>query len=308
MKQLKAEYVICKIEVWNDLFQLSQDFMSHYVYRGQADSKWGLSTSLERLVNRLHKDYIDPILPFSYEQEGLKEFKLKYPLYANGNVIPSETDNIEWLSLMQHFGAPTRLLDFTFSPYIALFMAIDNFYADYCSLWCVNKYALNNYILNRYRLSHGNTKKLPYQEIEDYKYEYANKVVGSGCYTNNEQQGLIPISPHITNKRINAQQGLFVMPVNLKYSFEDSLYSICGHKEPAEISFDVIKQYSHTLQGKTSQSDFIIIKFDFPFNLKYQITTMLKQINITHETMFPGIEGLAKSMNVLRHKDTMYKS
>ena len=38
------------LETWNDLISLNQKFLNKFVFRGQADSAWELSTSLERMV------------------------------------------------------------------------------------------------------------------------------------------------------------------------------------------------------------------------------------------------------------------
>ena len=50
----------------------------------------------------------------------IKEFKWKFPSYEK-NLIPKDGELIEWLSIMQHFGAPTRLLDFP-CPCMLLFL------------------------------------------------------------------------------------------------------------------------------------------------------------------------------------------
>lgn len=66
----------------------------------------------------------------------IKEFKWKFPSYEK-KLIPKDGEFIEWLSIMQHFGAPTRLLDFSQSMYVALFMAMDNSFYDNFSIWCI---------------------------------------------------------------------------------------------------------------------------------------------------------------------------
>ena len=51
----------------------------------------------------------------------IKEFKWKFPSYEK-NLIPKDGELIEWLSIMQHFGAPTRLLDVRCLKHITYFI------------------------------------------------------------------------------------------------------------------------------------------------------------------------------------------
>src|SRR5215831_2913234 len=84
-------------------------------FRGQA-STWPMLSALSRhLMNSgVHKK----AWPLQ-EQRILWLFKRKAHLFLEH--IPAETDIFQWLALMQHHGAPTRLLDFRWSPHVAAF-------------------------------------------------------------------------------------------------------------------------------------------------------------------------------------------
>src|SRR5262245_20492426 len=66
---------------------------------------------------------------------------------------PREDDVLEWLALMRHYGAPTRMLDWTWSFFVALFFAIQ--YADSTSaVWGLNLDAIDENVpkATRHRL------------------------------------------------------------------------------------------------------------------------------------------------------------
>lgn len=92
-----------------------------YIWRGQSDSSWDLESSFDRL---LRKEKYTGNLEYAYE-DHLDRFKY----IARGRIeydeICDKYDNEMW-ALAQHYGLATPLLDWTFSPFVALFFAIHN--------------------------------------------------------------------------------------------------------------------------------------------------------------------------------------
>jgi hypothetical protein len=79
-------------------------------FRGHANKNWALSPSISR-------GRTDPIVD---EFRFFKQFKQD----AARVIANPPTDEWGWLFLMQHYGVPTRLLDFTENPLVALFFAV----------------------------------------------------------------------------------------------------------------------------------------------------------------------------------------
>lgn len=92
---------------WNEIHALAK---RGWLYRGQRVAGWPLQTSFERCANR---EGIAPERRQFVESEFMREFRRAYHHYATP--VPQPEAAIEWLSIMQHYGAPTRLLDFSYS-------------------------------------------------------------------------------------------------------------------------------------------------------------------------------------------------
>ena len=77
-----------------------------WIFRGHASANWRLRTTLDRQT------------PFGYqkrdaEEDLLRAFRRRAHNFLAAEHLPADDMSGEWLALMQHFGAPTRLLDFT---------------------------------------------------------------------------------------------------------------------------------------------------------------------------------------------------
>ena len=99
-----------------------------YAYRGQQDSEWLLhSAATRRLIDEHDRDIVrDPDFPqlyINYHRETLIE-----PARTRGfgSVSGRRLSDLEVLAKLQHFGAPTGLLDFSWSPLIALWFACED--------------------------------------------------------------------------------------------------------------------------------------------------------------------------------------
>src|SRR5215510_3064242 len=130
-------YRVVRIGSWEDYLSIITDSpYQHWAFRGQRDA----SAPLFSLISRYFMSFnVDPrAWP---EQEGriLRIFKRKAIHFLNH--VPDRDDDFQWLALMQDHGAPTRLLDFTWSPYVAAFFALHNATRD-AVIWACNPFEI----------------------------------------------------------------------------------------------------------------------------------------------------------------------
>jgi hypothetical protein len=102
-----------------------QRHRSNYVYRGVADKSWKLETSLVRIGKHCA----------SVERPLLRSFRK----YAEPGSIPSDSLWVR-MAVAQHHGLPTRLLDWTVSPKVAVHFATfeDQHHDKDGAIWCID--------------------------------------------------------------------------------------------------------------------------------------------------------------------------
>ena len=95
------------------------------------------------LTPKIFRAYIISRQNKSFELSIIEEFKKKAPALSNNT--PDSDDHISWLFLMQHYGTPTRLLDWTESALIALYFVVcdTSFEDEDGELWAMYPYKLN---------------------------------------------------------------------------------------------------------------------------------------------------------------------
>ncbi|MBD1364436.1 FRG domain-containing protein [Mucilaginibacter sp. ZT4R22] len=108
------EYKINSFEEFHVL--VTKHNTTNYVYRGHADTEWKLLPKAGR------PEFHDAYRPNMNEQTVLESWKR----YSQPHLKLQPIDNWDWLTLAQHHGLATRLLDWTRNPLVALYFATEH--------------------------------------------------------------------------------------------------------------------------------------------------------------------------------------
>lgn len=249
-----------------------------YLFRGQSDAEWSLEPTFTRVAKQRGLDRKEAL---QLEWESVVKFSMSakhlLPL-SNTLGLCLEQGRIDlagWGPLMQHYGAPTRQLDWSMSPWVALyFSCYENDESD-GALWIadfnkVEKMANTklaglkptaevflNFVCQP---SAGEILEFPNPDTCD-------KVFFSLLREPSAQEILRFSMPMTSNERIDAQQGRF---------------SLCTNP---------LADHAHEIHAANGLEKIIIDK-----SMKPQIMEELYRMNIIGGALFPGIDGLGRSI------------
>jgi hypothetical protein len=184
----------------SELFERIQPFNeARWAFRGQGADRV-LAASIERVAIR----------PGVAEDYAAREFRRRAHQYVTD--VPSVDLDLEWLALMQHHGAPTRLLDWTRSPHVAAFFAAQssnsaNPTADSAKplepfvIWAVDVDNVNAEAAAILHLPEGDNDL---SSCKNFRRIYWNQQPEIEPYL------VAAVQPHRMNERLTIQQGLFL--------------------------------------------------------------------------------------------------
>jgi hypothetical protein len=243
------------VELLDELYRQSWDdsierFRSPYIFRGVGIPSIDLSTSLQRLASG-HEDI------GKLERHLLRNFRK----YAHANAAAGNSV-WNWLALATHHRLPTRLLDWTYSPFVALHFATENLarYDTAGVVWCLNHREAN--------------QRLP----EELRTQLEEE--GSNVFT---VDMLTSVADSLEKLQALSRKDfvVFLEPPSLDARIVNqfALFSLMSRAD---------RRLDEWLLGQPELSRKIII----PAELKWEIRDKLDQAGITERMLFPGIDGL----------------
>ena len=189
-----------------------------WVFRGTKRHDYRLRSSLDRrLDHRSERGDAE-----TAEDYLLSQFQKAAHHHMGASIQPDS--KLEWLALMQHFGTPTRLLDFTRSPYVACFFALDepdedtNGEIQDRAIWAVDTDWLVRNSFRRIREKFSGCSENSFLDCQFLADNFNELFV-------NNQKMVLPVVPPRSNLRLLAQQGLFLCPGVAEAGFEENLVS-----------------------------------------------------------------------------------
>lgn len=197
-----------KVALHRGMTIYSNAINSASIFRGQSNAEWQLQPSVFRNEEGIH------------EAALMREFERQNPIEFSG------LTNIQKIIKMQHYGLPTRLLDFSLNPLVALYFACSDSSTD-GAVFALHGYPLHNEekswisivakALYEYELKNICIQDV-LQEILTEPSKYPSISVESSCTEKDICRLLefnaIGFLPKLTNPRIAAQEGVFLIMGN----------------------------------------------------------------------------------------------
>lgn len=222
---------------------------SPFVFRGLSRASYELKTSLNRIENA------------DAEYHLLRNFKK----YAKRE-LKVENNDWELMAVGQHYGLPTRLLDWTFSPLVALHFATINSEnkEEDAAVWCVDIDKVNK-LLPSTLMEILNEEKSSLFTVEMLGEKWKDIKAFDQFHQSKKEDFVFFLEPPSLDDRIINQYAIF---------------SVMSHREV------LLDQW---LKGHPECYKKIII----PANLKFEIRDYLDQLNMNERIIYPGLEGIS---------------
>jgi hypothetical protein len=279
--KLNDYYDTHHLETWKQVREFYQDFFGSkdevLVFRGHGSSEYILKSTLERTIEEFGLDFS---MAYQYEKILLRRFRGSAHLYDQS--MPEEEDILGWWALMRNYGAPTRLLDWTYSFFVAAYFALES-------------------------ASGENAKKPSHPAIWALKSEGWSRVVHEGLNIDFDKREPIDSDPKLFQKHFFSPGGHPIplsCPVNplrlsQRHTVQQGIF-LCSTS--SNIPF--INAFKATREKGAPKPVKIIINNGARKDGLHDLYRM----NINRASLYPGLAGFAESLRFNLAKPEVFRT
>jgi hypothetical protein len=285
----QAWYTPDVAETWEDIEEWHKHYSCmtpgpncYWIFRGDT-----AEAALETKLERAFADYgVPEAKQAQYEMEMIREFQRKGGLYLDHE--PDKDDVLEWLALMRHYGAPTRLTDWTYSFYVAVHFALADDLEG--AVWAFDAATVNktDWIKSVISAAGGDERLCALQRrlarmdnvltVRRQWEKLDDLAIVTYLLTEEPMPLVFVVNPFRLNRRLIIQQALFVISGDVRRPFVENLRQ----------SFDrddaVLRAHLHKIVLRPDKQQ------------RNRILRELRSMNISTEVLFPDLSGFAQSL------------
>lgn len=272
IEQLKKNYTYTEgIAIFG-----TQTYTPHFIYRGHSNHK-----KYKLLPGIFRERVVSPgCTTTEYSQ---LEFNILNDFISEAcrfvKDIPVE-DIPAWLEIAQHFGVPTRLLDFTENPLVALYFSCIGSPKEDATVWILNEPVYNKKfflegplvltIKSKQMVSKIVSDEIVYQDYQVQHYNNPDYIQWPWIY-----------KPHYHEERMNLQSSIFM---------------IWGADRRPLTEFVSTNEFM-TEETVTNQANGLICNIIIPANRKHELLNQLNLCGINEKFIYPGMDGIGRYIN-----------
>jgi hypothetical protein len=311
------------IKSWRGLLKFYQNKLPEicgnheWIFRGDNPVPNSIINFKKNFKSKLDKAFDEFSTQRTYnlwkiETELIREFRRKSPLFSSGG---KSEDQLECLALMQHYEAPTRMLDWTYSFFAAVYFAINNANKGSCGVWALDsswleersKLLENKFIeiaaegaAEKAGPSKREQEKISKQrQLEELRENWPNKFqkevmlflrnLQNPEFSKKTERLVYPVNPYYLNERLSIQRGVLLFPGDIGMSWGENLKAMLKDDIP-----------------KCTRLWMIPIEWNKNEGTRKDILKVLYDMNISQATLFPDLGGFAKSLRTrIAHPDSL---
>lgn len=196
------------------------------------------------------------------ESAAERKFVEQAHLFLSPSMLPDHRDFLGWWSLMQHHQVPTRLLDWTSSIYVAAYFAVMENWEEDGAVWVYHPHTVHKHMMETYG---GDIQGITYPKLDELLRQETSA------------PQLFHFERRVKSDRMVAQQGATTVCGQILYDHAISIATALP-EDPKIVVFN---------------------KIVIPDSQKPEFLRHLRSMNITANSLFPGIDGLGRSITEL---------